>query len=124
MAKLWQRYGDAGVVAMIAHEMSHIATCALVQSGKVYQRDYELLADCLAGDYFGAYYPDNDMAAPSAMWSDLGDYEFNSWSHHGVPEQRYNAFLHGFQNRRNGEAEHAVEATMLCLVPLGYQFDL
>jgi hypothetical protein len=123
MVNIWARYGDPGVVGVIAHEMAHIVTCSAVQSGKVYQRDYELLADCLTGDYMATYYPYNDMSAQRAMWFDLGDYEFKAWGHHGTPEQRHNAFTEGFMNRLHGRARNAVDATLLCLIPMGYHLN-
>jgi len=122
MREFWNEYGDVGIVGVVVHEMSHIATCALIQSGKAHQRDVELLADCLTGDYMATYYPQNDMSDQRRMWADLGDFEFNAWGHHGTPEQRHNAFLEGFRNRLNGDAQDPVRATMLCLTPIGYTF--
>lgn len=123
MLELWARYQDAGVVGVIAHEMAHIVTCAAVQTRKVFQRDFELLADCLTGDYMAAYYPNNDMTALRKMWRDFGDYEFAAWGHHGTPEQRHNAFTEGFFNRRDGRVDDAVRATLMCLIPMGYKLQ-
>ena len=102
------RHGDFAPVAIMAHEWGH-----LVQANLGIRQDYsilqELQADCLAGAY-GTYLQERgnleegDLEEGLRQMFSIGDSPNVPWFHsnaHGTGEQRYDAFLHGFENGVN-----------------------
>ena len=99
------RHGDFAPVAIMAHEWGH-----LVQANLGIRQEYtilqELQADCLAGAY-GTYLEqrgnleEGDLEEGLRQMFAIGDSPNTPWFHpsaHGTGEQRYDAFLHGYEN--------------------------
>lgn len=99
------RYGDFAPVAIMAHEWGHLvqANLGIRAEHSIYQ---ELQADCLAGSY--ATYlqergnlEDGDLEEGLRQMYAIGDHPSIPWHHHnahGTSEQRYEAFLLGFES--------------------------
>ncbi|MEM8860348.1 MAG: neutral zinc metallopeptidase [Chloroflexota bacterium] len=99
------RHGDFAPVAIMAHEWGH-----LVQANLGIRQEYtilqELQADCLAGAY-GTYLEERgnleegDLEEGLRQMFAIGDSPNTPWFHpnaHGTGEQRYDAFLNGYEN--------------------------
>lgn len=99
------RFGDFAPVAIMAHEWGHLvqANLGIREEYSIYQ---ELQADCLAGSY--ATYlqergnlEEGDLEEGLHQMFSIGDSARTPWFHenaHGTGEQRYAAFLLGFEN--------------------------
>lgn len=99
------RFGDYAPVAIMAHEFAHLA-----QRNLGVDRDYtislELQADCLAGAYTfhlqeQGNLEEGDLEEGAFQMYAIGDPNGTPWFHdnaHGSGEQRYEAFLIGFEN--------------------------
>jgi predicted metalloprotease len=94
--------GDFSVAYALAHEYAHNlqAEAGLFQRYPVYKT--ELHADCLAGIWANsAYFRDildaNDLDELAAIIERIGDYlSEDDPRHHGTPQQRYDAFMTGY----------------------------
>lgn len=99
------QHGDFAPVAIMAHEWGHLvqANLGIREEYSIYQ---ELQADCLAGSY--AVYlqergnlEEGDLEEGLRQMYAIGDSARTPWFHenaHGTGEQRYEAFLLGFEN--------------------------
>lgn len=98
------RYGDAALAFIIAHEYAH-AMQAAFRFMPWHTPMAELQADCLAGVYLGSM-PNltverSDVNEIGSLAYRLGDYNWGRY-HHGTPEQRLKAVIHGIKASRNG----------------------
>lgn len=90
--------GDHALVGVLAHEFGHIA---YFKSGRPMPngKKPELHADFLAGWYTGiraTQLPGQvNLQETSKQMFDIGDFDFNSPSHHGTPQERVAAYLSG-----------------------------
>ncbi|MFT5196863.1 MAG: putative metalloprotease [Cellvibrionaceae bacterium] len=105
MSNSLHRHGDFAPVAIMAHEWGHLvqANLGIREEFSIYQ---ELQADCLAGSY-ATYLQDRgnleegDLEEGLRQMFSIGDSARTPWFHenaHGTGEQRYEAFLLGFEN--------------------------
>lgn len=111
MSQLQRDPSGATVVAIMAHEFSHLAQFrrGFRETGK----RPELHADFMAGWYLnvrGRYSWTNLMPALRVFY-EIGDYAFNSPQHHGTPQERLAAAAAGF----NSGAQSAAHAYSLGL---------
>ena len=96
--------GTMAVGVAIAHEFFHIAQAQLgitPPAGATDVSSIELQADCGAGvwandKYQSGQLQDGDIQVAEQTLSGLGDYEFGSEQHHGMPDQRDEAFMLGY----------------------------
>ena len=93
------------IQAALVHEWAHIAQFNYgVRGSRV--KYTELMADFIAGWYLG--YKDaftgagSDPTAPMLGMASVGDTNFNSPGHHGTPQERYGAYLAGFNFVKSG----------------------
>lgn len=93
------------IQAALVHEWAHIAQFNYgVRASRV--KHTELMADFIAGWYLG--YKDafagvqSDPTAPMLGMASVGDTNFNSPGHHGTPQERFGAYLAGFNFVRGG----------------------
>jgi hypothetical protein len=95
----------ATVVAIMAHEFSHLAQ---------FRRGYreagkrpELHADFMAGWYMKlrGQYAWTNLSGALQVFFEVGDYEFNSRSHHGTPQERLAAAQAGFNSGATSAAQ-------------------
>jgi uncharacterized protein len=92
------KYGDAALALIIAHEYSH-AMQYYYDSMPVNVMNAELQADCMAG-FFVSSVPtlqldEKDLEKIYKYSKFLGDYNFESSNHHGMPKKRAAAVLVG-----------------------------
>ncbi|MDJ0757472.1 MAG: neutral zinc metallopeptidase [Ardenticatenaceae bacterium] len=104
MERSLAEFGDFAPVAIMAHEWAHLA-----QRNLGVERDFtistELQADCLAGAYTAdldqrGNLEDGDLEEGLYQMYTIGDPAQTPWFHpnaHGSGEQRYDAFLAGFE---------------------------
>ena len=99
----------ATLVAVMAHEFAHIAQFrgGVREPGK----RTELHADFMAGWYLNlrGRYAWTNLSPALRLFYELGDYQFNSPSHHGTPQERMSAAQAGF----NSGAQSALDAYTL-----------
>lgn len=92
------------LIGILAHEHGHIMEFQHGANGSSQQM--ELLADYMAGWYLGLKaingVPGLDIRVLASSLFEKGNYDFNSPTFHGTPEQRVNAMLTGFQVAVNG----------------------
>lgn len=108
MAKMYRETGDITAIgAVLVHEWAHIGQfVANVRSNARTVKPTELMADFVAGWYhgfrcaLGCQRPDPRFAQYAL--ASVGDYDTNKQGHHGTPEERYNAYLEGYQYVANG----------------------
>ena len=93
------------IQAALVHEWAHIAQFNYgVRASRTKHK--ELMADFIAGWYLG--YKDafagaqSDPTAPMLGMASVGDTNFNAPGHHGTPQERYGAYLAGFQFVKGG----------------------
>lgn len=88
--------GGTTIPMIMAHEFGHILSfkLRLPFQGK-YQ---ELWADYCAGAYmfYRQFWKQTDVNATLRTFFEIGDYAYNSPSHHGTPQERYQAVLKGY----------------------------
>jgi hypothetical protein len=103
----------ASVVAIMAHEFGHLAQ--FKQGFREPGKRPELHADFMAGWYLSVRgrYTWVNLMPTLKLFFELGDYQFNSPSHHGTPQERLAAAQAGF----NSSAASAGQA-----YALGWQF--
>lgn len=85
------------VAIIMAHEFGHIVD--FKYNVELNGKYAELFADYLAGCYMhlrSLQYGYTDIADAARTFYRIGDYEFNSASHHGTPEQRYSCLMAGY----------------------------
>ena len=94
---------DAVFSGICAHEFAHILQFKLnlsLDAGQQTVKRSELHADFLAG-YFAGFHkrekPDFPAAVIAVEHQSLGDYYFNNPNHHGTPDERAAAIVHGFE---------------------------
>jgi hypothetical protein len=100
----YKKYRESAIIGVMAHEWGHIFQYANGLQGKQ-GRPMELHADFLAGWYMAAKM--NRQADPRAVFASLyekGDYNFNSPQHHGMPEERIQAGVAGYEAYQRGAA--------------------
>lgn len=101
---LKEGYKNVALSVIMAHEWAHILQFKLNPNLPSKGKSRELHADYMAG-----YYISRKQVASSVGWVswpdvqacakdlfDIGDYSFNSPSHHGTPEERMTAFNAGY----------------------------
>lgn len=101
MVRLAYGFGDAALAYVIGHEYAHgMQTAYGFGSGNTPIN--ELQADCLAGFYMAATpdinFDEKDIVEITAFANSIGDYNFWSQQHHGTPEQRVGAVVHGMRS--------------------------
>ena len=113
--------GGTTIPMIMAHEFGHILSFKMSLSfeGK-YQ---ELWADYCAGDYmfYRQFWKPTDVSATLKTFFEIGDYAFNSRSHHGTPQERYNAVLRGFSDAK-GFHQRGVSMGLTDLVARGSSY--
>lgn len=92
-----------GAAVITAHEFGHAVHQALADqlhvSGPPTMQN-ELLADCFAANWVhvqdttGRLLPGDMDAALATIWA-VGDFGFDKADHHGTPQERHDAFIHG-----------------------------
>ncbi len=101
--RIIRNYGDVlPVIAILAHEFGHQLQFSYgwIREDADTSRDTELEADGWSGFYLALAYasiPNIDMTSALKQFIEIGDYNFNSPSHHGTPRQRASMFIAGFQ---------------------------
>ncbi len=113
--------GDHAATAIFAHEFGHIAqfvNAFPVSLGKI----PELHADYMAGWYTGIRavqlhgYQTLNFDEMAQQMFNIGDFEFTSQQHHGMPSERVSSFLAGaglaINNRGQVDANSAFRAGM------------
>lgn len=94
-----RKAGDTSLVGIMAHEWGHICQFQKGIIG-VGGKGPELHADFLAGWYLGCKYRNGkfDLQPQAFAQSlfELGDFNFNDRSHHGMPYERVDAMVRGF----------------------------
>lgn len=105
MTQSLNRFGDFAPVVILAHEFAH-----LTQNNLGLEHEYtiasELQADCLAGAYTRylaerGNLEEGDLEEGLYQMYAIGDSNNVPWFHpraHGTGEQRYNAFLTGYED--------------------------
>jgi hypothetical protein len=103
----------ASVVAIMAHEFGHLAQFR--QGFREPGKRPELHADFMAGWYLSVRgrYAWTNLMPTLKLFFELGDYQFNSQSHHGTPQERLGAAQAGFSSGA---------ATAAQAYALGWQF--
>lgn len=93
-----QKNNGAAIPFILAHELGHAKMFKMkyqFNSGK----KEELFADFIAGTYL--YVKSNisrsDFEHSIKEFFDIGDFAFNSPSHHGTPQERVDAFIAGYE---------------------------
>lgn len=91
-------FGDAALAYLIGHEYAHAMQNAYrFRSGNT--PIDELQADCLAGVYMAAtpdiHFDERDILEVAAFAKSGGDFNIWSQQHHGTPQQRVAAVVHG-----------------------------
>ncbi|HYG63864.1 MAG TPA: neutral zinc metallopeptidase [Thermoanaerobaculia bacterium] len=98
------QHGDAALAFIIAHEYAHAMQTAFRFMPRITPMA-ELQADCLAGVYLGSLpnvtYDRSDMREIGTLAYRIGDYRWGRL-HHGTPDQRVQAVLHGIGASRDG----------------------
>lgn len=98
------QHGDAALAFIIAHEYAHAMQTAFGFMPSRTSRA-ELQADCLAGVYLGSLpgvtYDSSDIREIASLAYRIGDFRWGRL-HHGTPEQRLRAVVHGMEASRNG----------------------
>jgi predicted metalloprotease len=97
--------GDFAVAYIVAHEYAHEVQDELglfQQQGQIPTMAFELQADCYAGTWAKSAYQENrleDGDVQEALDAALavGDFDAGNPGHHGTPEQRAEAWNHGFE---------------------------
>lgn len=106
-------HGDAALAYVIAHEYAHAMQAAFGLMSRQ-TRITELQADCLAGVYLGSLtnlvFDRSDLVEIASLAHRLGDYRWGR-GHHGTPEQRLNAVMHGMDSAR----EQGLAAVRACM---------
>jgi uncharacterized protein len=101
MARLAYSFGDAALAYVIGHEYAH-GMQTVYGFGAGQGAINELQADCLAGLYMAAtpdiVFDEQDIWEVAALANNIGDYNYWSQQHHGTPEQRVEAVVHGLQS--------------------------
>ncbi len=92
--------GEAGLMAIMAHEMGHLVQYQLGLRASV-QKYQELHADFISGWYM-AWRQANiwgfDIVTEAAVqMAKVGDFDFHNPDHHGTPQERITAFSAGVQ---------------------------
>jgi hypothetical protein len=95
------QYNNFTMPAIMAHEFGHIYQ--FKRNSQMPTKLLELQADYLAGWYMGnregsSQYGINAFRQDSQSFFEKGDYNFNSPTHHGTPEERNAAILEGYRN--------------------------
>lgn len=97
---------DHVCAAILAHEMGHITQFQRANQTRMFPRGkyMELHADFLAGWYMQrrASQTSVDLASPMKEFFSIGDYHFNSPSHHGTPQERWNFLAAGMNSSLQG----------------------
>lgn len=102
-------YGGVAVAGISAHECGHIFQffSPYVRRLGGYTAKYvELHADFLAGYYMGRRreFSSDRIAVFARSVFNKGDYNFNHPSHHGTPDQRFEAMKRGYEIGSGGTA--------------------
>ncbi|MFB6636273.1 neutral zinc metallopeptidase [Streptomyces chartreusis] len=120
MQKMWtgnifekqsQKKGDFAAAFLTAHEFGHHVVDEL--RSKYSERNQiqylppkgkwnELIADCLAGvwtahAYYRGYLSPGDFEEATTALEAIGDYQLLAPDHHGTPQERKEAMLHGYR---------------------------
>ena len=109
----WPEHPDVAVTAVCAHEFGHILQYKLnlkpiILAGQRTTKRLELHADYLAG-YYAGFLKLKTPTYPAAVFAtqkySSGDWNVNSPTHHGTPNERAAAIVRGFEvayrERRN-----------------------
>ncbi|PWJ57395.1 hypothetical protein CLV98_107102 [Dyadobacter jejuensis] len=113
--------GGTTIPMIMAHEFGHILSFKMDLSfdGK-YQ---ELWADYCAGAYmfYRQFWKSTDVSATLKTFFEIGDYAFNSPSHHGTPQERYDSVWRGFSDAK-GFHYRGISITLPDLVTSGSSY--
>jgi hypothetical protein len=88
--------GGTTIPMIMAHEFGHILSFKLQLPFQ--GKHQELWADYCAGAYmfYRQFWKQTDVNATLKTFFEIGDYAFNSPSHHGTPQERHQAVMKGF----------------------------
>jgi predicted metalloprotease len=100
--EIYRRYGDLAAAVAVAHEWAHHVQQVRGKHPRTVMRA-ELQADCWAGvwahDAKGrGRLQSGDMAGAGQALYSMGDYNYNSPTHHGTPAQRERELRIGYRN--------------------------
>jgi predicted metalloprotease len=101
----WPEQPEVAVTAVCAHEFGHILQYKLrlesiLRAGQPTEKRLELHADYLAGYYAGTLKlkkPGYPAAVFATQKYSSGDWNVNSPTHHGTPDERAAAIVRGFE---------------------------
>jgi uncharacterized protein len=103
LTNAYQNIGDYALVAILAHEWGHLVQAHLYSNGAYFSIQMELQADACAGAYTQyalqtGLLEQGDLEEGALNTYNSGDNSpwFASGAH-GSPQQRYNAFMKGYQ---------------------------